>query len=113
MYSIQFLYFFLNRVSKSVTVTNKPLDVQNAISEKYKSYLTTFGNKFDFEYDYELPNGEIVPFIVTCFQTRKLGIFSIESSVRCPKTEKLILGIQSNSILSILILLLLYETNDH
>ncbi len=35
--------------------------------------VTTFGNKFDFEYDYELPNGEIVPFIVTCFPDKKTG----------------------------------------
>ena len=40
----------------------------------------TLGNKFDFEYDYEMPSGDIVPFIVTCFPDKKDGYIRLNKT---------------------------------
>ena len=47
------------------------LETENARLRMAK--IGTFGNKFDFDYDYEMPSGDIVPFIVTCFPDKKTG----------------------------------------
>lgn len=48
----------------------------------------TFGNKFDFEYDYEMPSGSIVPFIVTCFPDKKTGYIRLNKDKIAADEEK-------------------------
>ena len=50
-----------------------------------KTGTTTGEKKFNFEYDFELPNGEIVPFVVTVFPEKNTGFIRLNKSKAAKK----------------------------
>ena len=42
--------------------------------------IGTISNKFDFEYDFEMPSGSIVPFIITVFPDKKDGYIRLNKT---------------------------------
>jgi hypothetical protein len=61
----------LRSVVEQLTEENTRLRIQK---------IGTVANKFDFEYDYEMPSGSIIPFIVTAFPDKKTGYIRLNKS---------------------------------
>lgn len=63
---------------------NKLLDqIQKLTKENTELRMKQIGTlsvKFDFEYDYEMPSGDIVPFIVTVFPDKKDGYIRLNKA---------------------------------
>jgi len=68
--NVTFMQFHNETVER---LTTKISQLEEDVTKLRMKQVGTIGNKFDFEYDFEMPSGDIVPFLVTVFPDKKDG----------------------------------------